>query len=96
MEIHFYDSQVAIPADAEQYYGWVDTVRAINNCIEKIHTTQMGVLSTKLFELGYRVFIHPYDDEAYEIKLGNNNACTNREIRMEHNLFNLWKGGEFF
>jgi hypothetical protein len=96
MEIHFYDSQVSIPADVDQYYGWVDTVRAINSCVETIHTTQMGVLSTKLFEFGYRVFIHSYDDEAYEIKLGGDNTRTNREIRVEHNLFNLWKSGEFF
>lgn len=96
MEIHFYDSQVSIPADVDQYYGWVDTVRAINNRVGKIHTTQMGVLSTKLFEFGYRVFVHPYDDEAYEIKLGGDNTCTTRDIRMEYNLFNLWKSGEFF
>lgn len=83
-------------ADVDQYYGWVDTVRAINSKVDYICTTQMGVLTTKLFELGYRVFVHPYDDEPYEIKLGNENTRTDREIRMEHNLFNLWKSGEFF
>ena len=55
----------------------------------------MGLLQAALFEHGYRIFIHPYDDEPYEIKLGAND-CTNREIKMEHNLFNLWKAGEFF
>lgn len=95
MEIHFYDSQLRVSADVDLYYGWVDTIRAINSNIEQIHTTQMGVLTTKLFEFGYRIFVHPYDDEHYEIKLGSND-CTDREIKMEHNLFNLWKAGEFF
>jgi len=95
MEIHFYDSQLRVSADVDQYSGWVDTIRAINSKVEQIHTTQMGILTTKLFELGYRIFVHPYDDEPYEIKLGVND-CTDREIKMENNLFNLWKSGEFF
>jgi hypothetical protein len=95
MEIHFYDSQISVPANVDQYYGWVDTIRAVNNHIAQIHTTQMGILSTKLFEFGYKVFIHPYDNNTYEIKLGKNET-TDREIRMEHNLFNLWRSGEFY
>lgn len=94
MEIHFYDSQLSVPADVDQCYGWVDTVRAVNSKVEQIHTTQMGLLQTALFDHGYRIFVHPYDDEAYEIKLGQND-CTDREIKMETNIFNLWKAGEF-
>lgn len=95
MEIHFYDSQLSVPANVDQYYGWVDTIRAVNAKVEQIHTTQMGLLLTALFERGYRIFVHPYDDEPYEIKLEAND-CTDRKIKMEHNLFNLWKAGEFF
>jgi hypothetical protein len=94
-EIHFYDSQSSVPEDVDQYHGWVNTIRAINNNVEQIHTTQMGVLTTKLFEFGYRIFIHPYDSDSYEIKLGHNET-TNREITMSNNLFNLWKSGEFY
>lgn len=94
MEIHFYDSQLNFPADVDQYYGWVDTIRAINSEVKKIHTTQMGILTTLLFEHGYKIFIHPYDADPYEIKLGVND-CTMREIRMGNNLFNLWQSGEF-
>ena len=94
MEIHFHDSEITIPDTVMPYFGWVDTIRAVNRKESQIHTTQMGLLQTALFEHGYRIFVHPYDDEHYEIKLGSND-CTDREIRMEHNLFNLWKAGEF-
>lgn len=50
-----------------------------------IQTTQMGLLSTRLFELGYRIFIHESPREQYEIKLGDKNERTNREIKMGHN-----------
>ena len=95
MEIHFYESQLSVPANVDQYYGWMDTIRAIAEFVPEIHTTQIGLLHTNLLEGGYRIFVHPYDDEPYEIKLGVN-ECTDRDIKMEYNLFNLWKSGEFF
>lgn len=52
---------------------------------------QMGLFSTRLFELGYRIFIHESPLRQYEIKLGGDNARTNREIKMGHNLFKMWK-----
>jgi len=95
MEIHFHDSEETIPDTVIPHFGWVDTIRAVNRKETPIHTTQMGLLQAALFEHGYRIFVHPYDNNPYEIKLGAND-CTDREIKMEHNLFNLWKAGEFF
>ena len=33
MEIHFYDDKATIPdSELPAFYGWVDTIRAINMC----------------------------------------------------------------
>ena len=76
-------------------HGWVETVREINSNSPYIFTTQMGLLSTKLFELGYRIFVaNSKDENPFEIRLGSND-CTDREVRMGHNLFKMWQNGEF-
>ena len=72
----------------------IDTDVHVKKGVDNIVTTQMGYLSTSLFEKGYRIFVCPSEKECYEIKLGSN-ECTNRVIRMSHNLFNLWRAGEF-
>lgn len=95
MEIHFYDSERYFPIDRKFYGGWTEVVEAIKSKTPRIDTIQMGVLSTTLFEYGYRIFVHPNNFNPYEIKLGAND-CTDREIRMEHNLLKLWQAGEFY
>lgn len=90
MEIYFYESELDLPDSINIYYGWKETEEAINKGINPIHTVQMGLLSTNLFEKGYEIFV----GENYEIRLGQND-CTGREIRMGNSLFNLWRAGEF-
>ena len=102
-EIHFYESeyesalnQLKAPTERNTfYYGYRNTEQAIKHNMPNIHTLQMSLLSTSLFEKGYRIFIHDFNHDMYEIKLGTDNERTNREIKMEHNLFKLWINGEF-
>ena len=93
-EIHFYTYNTL----DNVCYSWIDTKNKIKNGVKYIKTTQMGLLSTDLFELGYRIFVHDFNYEegfySYEITLGTNER-TNKDIRMAHNLFRIWKAGGF-
>lgn len=94
-EIHFYVDALSYALTPEKVLcTWEDTDAEILCDTPVIHTVQMGLLSTELFEHDYRVFIHNGFDTT-EIKLGDNSPVTNRYIKPEHNLFKLWKGGEF-
>lgn len=57
-------------------------------------TSQMGLLTLPLLDMGYRVFIRDLTG-AYEIHLGPHNERTEREIKTAHNLFRMWLHGEF-
>lgn len=96
-EIHFYADWISFmdhSGSCDLAHTWATTLKAIQILDPVIHTTQMGLLSTMLWEAGYRIFIHE-NDEMYEVKLGCENARTNRELRMGHNLFKMWMNGEF-
>lgn len=93
-EIHFYEG---VGAPEGVLSSWRTTKAAIEAKKPIIHTTQMALLSTSLFESGYRIFIHPEPKSplaAYELTLGCGNIATNREITMEHNLYRLWETGK--
>lgn len=73
-------------------YNYVE--EKIKQNLPIIHTTQVMCVTTKLFELGYRIFIHCADYSTFEITLGKCSR-TDREIRMEHNLGKMLIAGEF-
>lgn len=86
-EIHFYkyNDDFAIMT-----HSWNDVEYKLKNNCAFISTTQMGMLSTDLFDLGYRIFIHNNPNDKFEITLGNCER-TQKCIRHAHNLFKLWK-----
>lgn len=90
-EIHFYEYKPDMPI----FHCWKITKNQLRMGESTINTMQMGFLHTRLFDLGYRIFIHESENEFYEIVLGCKNERTNREIKMGHNLFNMWQSGEF-
>lgn len=92
--IFFVEDYTSLPIGLPLCITWMDTDDLVKKGVDNIVTTQMGYLSTSLFEKGYRIFVCPSEKECYEIKLGLN-KCTDRVIRMSHNLFHLWRAGEF-
>lgn len=89
--IHFYEYESKLLVS----HCWKTTENQLKIGKSMIHTTQMGFLHTRLFSLGYRVFIHESENQFYEIVLGSGNERTDREIKAGHNLFKMWQAGEF-
>ena len=89
--IHFYEYD----PDIHVFHSWNTTQNQIRIGKSTIHTTQMGLLSTELIELGYRIFIHESKPESYEIVLGSGNERTDKALRSAHNLFKMWQAGAF-
>lgn len=89
----------------EELIDYKDTYNALQNLndlfkkdemhFSKVYvTTQMCFIDTEWFDYGFRIFVHD-NTGTFEIKLGPGNERTHRYIRMMHNLFRMWKNGEF-
>ena len=94
-EIHFYEYCCSVTKRNSCLHEWIPLKLAIASGQEIINTTQMGMLSTELIELGYRIFVHESDVDFYEIVIGGNNERTNKDLRMAHNLFKMWRANAF-
>ena len=93
-EIHFYSHAHYVDDKEQILISYDATVVAIVQGMPAIHTFQMSLMEGRLWELGYRIFVHD-DTGVYELKLGTDNTRTHRELRISHNLFKMWKNGEF-
>lgn len=93
-EIHFYERAADIQDGHSAAYGWHETENMVRAGRDRIDTAQMGLLSTRLIESGYRIFVHPASGRPYELRLGSND-CTDKELRPAHDLFRMWRAGAF-
>ncbi|QNO18830.1 hypothetical protein [Caproicibacterium amylolyticum] len=90
-EIHFYFGSNCEPY-TKVYHDFYSSRMAIWND-EVVHTTQLVLLSTKLFEQGFKVFIHTVH-RTFEVKLGKN-EITSRIVKPESNILKLLFAGGF-
>lgn len=79
---------------ANDYLGMDEVQRNITAEDLTVATTQMCFLSTQWIEDGFRTFVHDRTG-LFEIVLGEGNERTDRHIRRGHDLFRLWRNGEF-
>lgn len=96
MEYHWYEDYWAMPRNLPKghqfFIGYYQAQRAKRFRVENIHTDQSCFLSTALFDLGYRVFLHFKSGVVTEIKLGDNPPPL-RRIERGMNLEWLLFGG---
>lgn len=92
--ILFYVRAQDLPeSSVNTFTAWDEVEWALDHKRPLIRTTQMGFLDSRLFDRNYMIMV--VDEHGpYEIKLGENER-TGRLIRRGHDLFRLWKHGEF-
>ena len=78
--------------DVPMLVSWEGTLAAISRphlFSHDLHTTQMGLLNTSLFEQHFRVYIKDKTGK-YEVKIGHDNRRTDRRITPNSNIFKMW------
>lgn len=95
--IHFYKDLVGIPLHKflrEFYSSHNETIRAIKDDEEIIHTTALSALCfSNLLDKGYRIFLHE-NGKYGELHKGVT-ELTDKELRKGHNISTIWIGGGF-
>ena len=76
MEYHWYEDYWTMPRNLPKghqfFIGYYQTQRAKRFRVENIHTDQSCFLSTALFDLGYRVFLHFKSGVVTDVNLCDN------------------------
>lgn len=94
---HLYlaNDSIKTVSSIEIIHSYAKTKEAIEKDFPVILTTQVMLCKTSLIERGYRIFIYPKIGERFEVTLGAC-ECTDRELRMCHNLPNMLINGAFY
>ena len=91
-EIHFYEDETSLRSAPIYDFTTEATRKAINNRDDKIHTTQMALLSFSLVDKGYDIWLHK---NGKKVQIKEHMPEIEKDLRKVHNLFRLWIAGTF-
>lgn len=93
-QIHFYKDLLELMWIEEVYFAHNETINAIENGEEVIHTTTISALDFAwLLDLGYTIILHENGKSA--ICCEGKTELTDKEIRKAHDIRRIWIGGGF-
>lgn len=93
-QIHFYKDLLELAWVEKVYFSHNETIEAIKNGEEIIHTTAISALDFAwLIDLGYTIILHENDKSA--ICREGKTKLTDKEIRKAHDIRRIWIGGGF-
>ena len=93
-EIHFHKDMVDLIWVETYHVTHNDTIEAIKNGEEIIHTAAISALDFAwLIDLGYTIILHENSKSA--ICREGKTELTDKEIRKAHDIRKIWIGGGF-